>query len=186
MPGRGKIQFCLGYSTDTPAGAKWVFDPQKIRRHYLRSWWFVLDSFSIASSGFDFMPPGSTQGLSGLRAVRVLRLLKLMRLLRGSQIFRRYMCIRCPRTCAMMMNVHEYTRAEEAQCMSTTRTAWQTNMCLWCTCRCEKRMSINYSYVSLIRHAPICTCRWEKRMSINYSYLSLARLATAIIFCCHW
>ena len=90
------LQFVLMYpSSETQDGidtTAWVEDFQQIGRHYLLSWWFVLDVFSIGVSGFDIFSPdnSSTQRFKALRAVRVLRLLKLLRLLRGSRIFKRW------------------------------------------------------------------------------------------------
>ena len=82
------LQFFVGYVT--PRGRNWVFEPSKIRWHYLSSKWFLLDSFSISTSAFDLMGGGAAQSLSGLRALRVLRLIKLVRLARGSRLFKRY------------------------------------------------------------------------------------------------
>jgi len=93
------LQFLLMYphqgksATDT---IRWIHDPPKIARHYLKTW-FCLDSFSIAVSGFDFLSldivtGGESSGASSLKAfriVRVARLVKLVRLVRSSRIMKR-------------------------------------------------------------------------------------------------
>ena len=93
------LQFLLMYphqgksATDT---IRWIHDPPKIARHYLKTW-FCLDSFSIAVSGFDFLSldivtGGESSGASSLKAfriVRVARLVKLIRLVRSSRIMKR-------------------------------------------------------------------------------------------------
>lgn len=86
------LQLRVAYQAGDSNHAKlWVHDPWRIVKHYLLSRWFVLDIFSVCTSGFDFMSSGGgASSLTGLRAVRVLRLIKLLRLLRGSRIFKRW------------------------------------------------------------------------------------------------
>lgn len=70
-------------------GTFWVVSPGSIARHYLASKWFLLDSFSIATSLFDIVElPAGGQSLTVLRAVRALRLAKLVRLAKGSRVFK--------------------------------------------------------------------------------------------------
>ena len=85
------LQFCMAYSINQEGGGRaWEFDAWRIARHYILSWWFVLDIFSIGTSAFDIVGGSDAKSLSGLRAVRVLRLLKLIRLMRGSRVFKRW------------------------------------------------------------------------------------------------
>ena len=84
------VQLCVAYSTDDVHGKRWVLDGHRIAMHYLHSRWFVLDVFSVGTSGFDLTSEGETQNFSGLRALRVLRLIKLVRLARGSRILLRW------------------------------------------------------------------------------------------------
>ena len=62
------LQFCLGFSVGgegSDGGAKyWEFDAGLIARHYVFSWWFVLDSFSIGTSGFDIVGGEDAKSLS--------------------------------------------------------------------------------------------------------------------------
>ena len=110
------LQFVLMYPEESREGARWVFSPQRIWRHYILGW-FTLDAVSILVSAFDFVAisaasanagasdsllnatgVGSGLGvdtayldtvvkLKALRILRALRLIKLMRLARMSRIF---------------------------------------------------------------------------------------------------
>ena len=61
-----------------------------IARHYVRSWWFVIDVVSIASAIPDIVGDESVEEAFLLRLVRVIRLVKLVRVLRGSRLFKRW------------------------------------------------------------------------------------------------
>ena len=91
------LQFFLAYPTNhSIRGKQWVLDQSRIARHYVFSYWFLLDFFSIATSVFDVIDIGEEDGgsditaLSGLRAARTLRLIKLVRLVRTSRVFKRW------------------------------------------------------------------------------------------------
>ena len=64
-------------------GVRWVLNPYMIAKHYLTSWWFALDLFSILTSVFDLVEDNSMKSGKTLRAVRTLRLIKLVKLARG-------------------------------------------------------------------------------------------------------
>ena len=114
------LQFFLMYPEESREGARWVFDPYLIWRHYLTTW-FLLDLISILVSAFDFIALFGEAGsssqatilseasmdacatsasetgdldnvskLKALRVLRVLRLIKLLRLLRMSRIIKRW------------------------------------------------------------------------------------------------
>ena len=108
------LQFVLMYPEEGREGARWIFDPVTIWKHYLKSW-FLLDLVSILVSVFDYMfllDTGEGDGgnftnataggdiddgtlenvskLKALRVLRVLRLIKLLRLLRMSRIVKRW------------------------------------------------------------------------------------------------
>jgi len=68
----------------------WVSNQRQIARHYILSFWFYLDFFSIAVSGLDVFIGGEVEGIGSLRALRVLRMLKLVRLARGSRVWKRW------------------------------------------------------------------------------------------------
>ena len=89
------LQFFIMYVTtdvNSPEGERWVRDQRKIARRYLTSWWFCIDTLSIAVSGFDMAAPttGPISRFKGFRAIRVLRLIKLVRLVSASRIFKRW------------------------------------------------------------------------------------------------
>jgi len=109
------LQFRIAYKTEENEGTRWVIESTAVARHYLCSYWFLLDFFSVATSTFDLMGEGMGS-LKVLRAVRTLRLMKLIKLARGSRIFK----------------------------------------------------------------------RWEMRISINYSYMTLMSISTVIFLTCHW
>ena len=81
-----------GGGGEQEATTSWVSDHKLIAKHYVLSWWFPLDFFSIGVSAFDIFSPedSALSSFKALRAVRVLRLLKLVRLARGSRIFKRW------------------------------------------------------------------------------------------------
>jgi len=100
------LQFFLMYPTEPKSATetvRWVHDPDKIAKKYLKSW-FPIDALSICVSGFDFLSIDSITGTSSsddeeggnvstlrvLRIVRVARLIKLVRLVRSSRIMKRF------------------------------------------------------------------------------------------------
>ena len=80
-------------STDT---VRWIHDPDKIAKHYLKGW-FGVDFGSIAISAIDIatlkvFTGGKKSPLSSAKAFRVVRLarlVKLVRLVRASRIMKR-------------------------------------------------------------------------------------------------
>lgn len=84
------LQFFLAYSYDSSDGLMWIFHPKMIAKHYLKSWWCLLDVISIASSAPDVFEVQGLSDLTALRIVRVVRLIKLVRVLRGSRLFKRW------------------------------------------------------------------------------------------------
>ena len=48
------LQFRLAYKSEGPStGTVWHTKPEEIARHYVRSKWFYIDSFSILTFLFD-------------------------------------------------------------------------------------------------------------------------------------
>lgn len=92
------LQFTLMYPQNSGReGSRWISNPRKIVRHYLRGW-FPLDFVCIAVSVFDYISlfpgnGGSTNNLESLkvlRTLRALRLIKLIRLVRASRMARHW------------------------------------------------------------------------------------------------
>eukprot|EP00908_Phaeocystis_cordata_P016844 Transcript_28161.p1 GENE.Transcript_28161~~Transcript_28161.p1 ORF type:complete len:808 (-),score=261.71 Transcript_28161:1095-3518(-) len=85
------LQFRLAFKAEGVDGTHWVTSASAIAYHYLTSFWFSLDFFSVLTSIFDLveMPTGGSS-LVALKAVRTLRLLKLVKLARGSRVFKRW------------------------------------------------------------------------------------------------
>ena len=84
------LQFFVAFSVDAEDGLMWIFDRTAIAQHYLTSYWFILDSISVLSSGPDVFEVDGLGDLTALRVVRVIRLIKLVRVLRGSRLFKRW------------------------------------------------------------------------------------------------
>ena len=85
------LQFRMVYKKeDVREGTRWITDGRQIAKHYLFSFWFVLDFFSVSTLVFDFTGNDDTEDLKVLRTVRTLRLIKLVKLLRGSRILKRW------------------------------------------------------------------------------------------------
>ena len=98
------LQFFVAYQTGNAFGARtWIYDHNRIIRHYLSSW-FLLDASTVfVPGGLDLWTATSDtfndQNVSGnsaesklgiLRVLRVLRLVKLARLLRASRLYDRW------------------------------------------------------------------------------------------------
>ena len=84
------LQLKIAYQARDEEGVRWVLNPYMIAKHYLTSWWFALDLFSILTSVFDLVEDNSMKSGKTLRAVRTLRLIKLVKLARGSRILKRW------------------------------------------------------------------------------------------------
>lgn len=82
------MQLRLGYKSETLEGTQWVLDARSVALHYLTSYWFPLDFFSVLVSALDMVC--SSGDLAQLKAVRTLRLLKLAKLARASRVFKRW------------------------------------------------------------------------------------------------
>jgi hypothetical protein len=71
----------------------WVTDPERIAKHYLRTW-FGIDALSVGVSSVDvlalYADGASLSSLRILRGMRALRLVKLVRVVKGSRIFKRW------------------------------------------------------------------------------------------------
>ena len=84
------LQFRLAYKEESVEGTRWIVSAPVIAKHYLTSFWFYLDFFSVLTSVFDLINIEGAESLVALKAVRTLRLLKLVKLARGSRVFKRW------------------------------------------------------------------------------------------------
>jgi hypothetical protein len=55
-------------------GTRWITDRHRVAVHYLTSYWFPLDVFSVLTSVFDLIDNDIARDVTVLRAVRALRL----------------------------------------------------------------------------------------------------------------
>jgi len=64
------LQFRIAYKTEENEGTRWVIESTAVARHYLCSYWFLLDFFSVATSTFDLMGEGMSPGRRCSRSPR--------------------------------------------------------------------------------------------------------------------
>ena len=92
------LQFFLMVPITDAFGTRWVSNPGRIAKHYMRGW-FGVDLLSIAVSAVDYVSLGnvfeadsqeSLDNLRTLRILRALRLVKLSKLLTGQRIIKRW------------------------------------------------------------------------------------------------
>jgi hypothetical protein len=116
------LQFRTAYKhEDMHEGTRWVTNGSTIATHYLCSFWFCLDLFSVLTSLFDLVGGEETKDLTALRAVRTLRLIKLVKLARGSRIFKRW---------ELRMSIN-YAHLSLATCVAIILLGCHWTACIW-------------------------------------------------------
>jgi CRP-like cAMP-binding protein len=137
------LQFFLmyAYQGNNPADSvRWIYDPVKIRRQYLRGW-FALDAFSIGVSGFDFLALKAVSGEDGgganlkvFRMIRMARLIKLVRLVRSSRILKRFetrMAINYGTLSLIKIGVGLLISSHWTACIWGLQTQWESPRDTW-------------------------------------------------------
>mgnify|MGYP000843880637 FL=1 len=137
------LQFFLmyAYQGNNPADSvRWIYDPVKIRRQYLRGW-FALDAFSIGVSGFDFLALKAVSGEDGgganlkvFRMIRMARLIKLVRLVRSSRILKRFetrMAINYGTLSLIKIGVGLLITSHWTACIWGLQTQWESPRATW-------------------------------------------------------
>jgi len=137
------LQFFLmyAYQGNSPTDSvRWIHDPAKIRRQYLRGW-FALDAFSIGVSGFDFLALKAVSGEGGgganlkvFRMIRMARLIKLVRLVRSSRILKRFetrMAINYGTLSLIKIGVGLLITSHWTACIWGLQTQWESPRATW-------------------------------------------------------